>query len=191
MRARMLASHWLENAEVLYELRGMIGYTGSYKGAPVALLSAGYGESSALLYLSDARMLGTQRVFYIGECVSNVPDIKLRDVILVKGGDDSLMQCALSVAAQFAIAAVPRSVITSDRMLLDDSLISGDIADFASGAVARFAAEHGIAAISVLTVSRNTAIGERIEEHERQSRFNAAAQLVFEALAKDAGNAES
>ena len=190
MRARMLASHWLDNAKVLYELRGMIGYTGSYKGASIALLSTGYGESSALMYLQDARLLGMQRVFYMGECVSRIPGIKLRDVILVKGGDASLMQCALSVAEQFAIAVASHSVTTCDRIFLDGDIIPGDIVDFASGAVAEFAAEHGIAAVSVLTVSQNTATGVRIEEHERQSRFNAASQLVFEALAIDTGNSE-
>ena len=186
MRVRMLAAHWLENAKVLFELRGMIGYTGNYKDAELTLIAAGYGESAAMLYLDDACLLGARRVIYMGECISHVCSVKLRDVILAEGGDAALMQCALTVSGRFSIAATARDVTTNDRMFIEESVTPGDITDFASGAVARFAAGRELAVLSVLTVSQNTATGERIEEHERQSRFNAASQLVFETLAMDA-----
>jgi purine-nucleoside phosphorylase len=73
-------------------------------------------------------------------------------------------------------------------LFLNESDISGDVADFASGAVARFAFDQGVAALSVLTVSQNTSTGEKIEEHERQSRMDAAARIIFETLALDMKN---
>ena len=186
MRTRMLSAHWLENTKVLYELRGMIGYTGMYKGAAIALLSAGYGETSALLYLHDACLLGARRVIYTGECVSQTPEVHLRDVIIAKGGDEKLTGCALRASKQFSIPTSVREAYTNDRMFLGDPSFSGDIVDYASYAVAGYASKLEVAAISVLTVSQNTATGERVEEHERQSRFNTAAQLAFETIAIDA-----
>ena len=186
MRAKMLAAHWLDSAEVIYDLRGMIGYTGSYKGAPISLIAAGYGESAAMLYLHDARMLGVKRVIYMGECISRIREIKLRDVILADGGDAALTLCAQTAAKQLPIVATVRGVVTNDRLFLDEIIAQADIVDFASGAAVRYAAGHGLAVLSVLTVSQNTVTGEKMEEHERQSRFNAASQLVFETLAMDA-----
>ena len=187
MRARMLAAHWLENAKALFELRGMIGYAGSYKGAELTLMAVGYGESAALLYLRDACLLGIRRVVYMGECIARVPGVKLRDLIFAHGGDAALTGCALAASSQLSIPAAVRHVTTNDHLFLDKSGVSGDIVDFASGAVARFAVEQGIAALSVLTVSQNTATGERMEQHERQSRFHDAARITFETLAMDAG----
>jgi len=187
MRVRMLAAHWLENASVLYEERGMVGYTGSYKGTALSVLSVGYGESAAVLYLHDASLLNVSRFIYMGECFARVPYIRLRDVILAKGGDERLMQSALAVSEQFSLKAIVRDVTTCDRFSLDESSVAGDVVDFASGAVAQYAAKYGLAALSVLTVSRNIVTGERIDEHERQSRFNTASQLVFETINKDAG----
>jgi purine-nucleoside phosphorylase len=185
MRAKMMAAHWLEYAEILYDLRGMIGYVGSYNDTPLALLSAGFGETSTLLYLHDALLLGMRRVIYIGECISHTPAIRLRDVIIAQGGHSVLTQCAIDAAQQCTISISEHPVNTYDRALLETTEVSGNITDFASGAVADFAATHGIAALSILTVSQNTSTEERMEDHERQSRFNDASRLVFETLAMD------
>ena len=185
MRARMLAAHWLDDAKVIYELRGMIGYTGTYLGVPLTLLSSGFGDASAIMYLHDARLLGMQRVFYIGECISHARGIKLRDVIIATGGDPALMQCALAAAGEHSIPVAVHAVATHESVLADDTETRSDITDFASEAISKYTTANGIAALSILTVSQNTATGERIEEHERQSRFHAASKLVFEALALD------
>lgn len=185
MRARMLAAHWLENATQIYELRGMAGYTGSYKGAEIALLSSGYGESAALLYLHEAVRLGARRVVYTGECISHHTDVRLRDIVIPEGGDAVLLRRALAASKEYGIPVKALPVATDDRFFLREVPASAEVTDFAAGAVAEYAAGHGIAALSVLTVSRNTKSGEAVEEHERQSRFHDAARLVFETLAND------
>ncbi|MCL1805627.1 MAG: hypothetical protein FWG28_06480 [Clostridiales bacterium] len=182
MRAGMLAAHWLDNAARIYELRGMVGYTGRYKGAEIALLSFGYGVSAALLYLHDAAGLGARRVVYIGECFSHSADVFVRDVVVPEGGDATLLRLALAVSKEHGIPVKALPVETDDRFFLGEALPSAEVTDFASAAIAGYAAGHGIAALSVLTVSRNTKNGEAVEEHERQSRFHDAARLAFEVL---------
>ena len=182
MRAKMLAAHWLDNAREIYELRGMIGYIGTYKNMALCIISSGYGESSTLTYLNDAFIIGVRRMLYIGECISVVTDIKPRDIIIASGGDAALTQDALSISKQLSIPASVRDVETNDRLFIERKPISGDIVDFATSSIYQFSSEHGIAALTILTVTRNTATGDHMEDHERQSRFHSATQLSFETI---------
>jgi len=183
MRTKMLAAHYLENSEIIYELRGLVGYNGSYKDENISLVSTGYGESSALLHLYDAMILGAKRIVYMGECISTTADVGLRDVILSDSGDKLLIEQTLASARVLAIDVSKRKVLTNDRFPLLNESLMGDIIDFASASIATFAALNQIALVAILTVTRNLATGESLEEHERQSRMNNAARLAFETLA--------
>jgi purine-nucleoside phosphorylase len=190
MRARMLAAHWLDHASTLYELRGMVGFAGSYRGADIALLSSGFGGSAALLYLHEAAQLGARRVIYMGECFSRKAGVRLRDVVVPEGGDSVLLRHALAAARQAGLRVNVLCVASDDRFFLSGSDhggsgISDGVTDPVSGEIASYAAEHGIALLSILTVSRHTDAGESLEEHERQSRFHDAARLTFETFALD------
>lgn len=184
MRCKMLAAHYLEYARTSYEQRGMIGYAGSYKGCNIAVLSVGYGESAALNYLREAVELGAERVIYTGECVSMTHEHKIRDVILADGGCRELLGCARLASKRYSLPAAVCPVSTNDRFFLGVGKANG-IVDFATETVYGYARERGISALSILTVSENVETGERVEEHERQSRFNTAARLCFETLAID------
>ena len=148
MRARMLAAHFLDNAKVLFELRGMIAYSGAYKGVMLSVISAGYGESSTLLYLHDAYLLGVRRVLYMGECVSRTNHFKVRDIIVSDDGDKALILSALSVSTEFSLPLTLAGVATRDRLFLEDSKSDDKrgIVDFAAAAISAFAAMHEIAA---------------------------------------------
>ena len=183
MRTKMLAAHLLENSEIIYELRGMVGYSGSYKKQKIAIASVGFGESSALLYLHDAAALGGKRIVYLGECISTTANIGLREVIISNSGDRQLISQTLATARELSIVANPRNVVTDDRFQIDDGGLTGDVIDFASGVISTYALKRKIAIVAILTVSRNLATGESMEEHERQSRMNDAARLAFETLA--------
>ena len=183
MRLKMLAAHWLQNARILYELRGLLGYMGSYNSIDVALVSVGYGEACALMYMHDAVQLGARRVVYLGECIARKPDIMLREVIIADSSDAELIKCALNAAHKHSIKAIVRDVETNDRFFIPGTSVSCDIVDMASSVVAKFASDNHIAALSILTVSQNTATMEFMEDHERQSRMNDASQLVFETIA--------
>ena len=209
MRVKMLAAHWLDGAKLVYELRGNSGYVGKYGGNDVALVSTGFGESAALIYLHEAKMLGVRRVIYLGECITFDESAMLRDVIIASGMDAELECCAQAVSRSLGIRAKVRSVFTDDRFPLnhtdgiktgagkasaDDRFLfgqeypEGGFLDFATAAIASYAAENQLAALSVLTVSQCYASGERIEEHERQSRFHDAARIAFETFAQDSRN---
>ena len=186
MRSRMLAAHYLDNAVPLHGKRGMVAFSGSYKGAKIAVLSCGFGTAAAESYLCEMARLGAKTVVYTGECVSLTGAYPLRQVIIAEGSDKGMIQRAQHSADSFELPPFTLcGVVTHDLYYINgfDGEAPNGILDFASDAVFCCARTLGLTALSLLTVSENAATGERVEDHERQSRFHNASRLCFETLA--------
>ena len=78
-------------------------------------------------------------------------------------------------------------LVSTKKVMTPDDVEPGEtgILDEVTGAFYEQARADGIEALSVLTVSENTATREHIEEHERRSRFYAASHLVFETFGSE------
>lgn len=72
-RERMMAAHYLDNARLASEQRGMTAHIGAYNGIPVSVISLGFGQVSLLGWLREAAENGARRFVYVGECVSPGP----------------------------------------------------------------------------------------------------------------------
>ena len=179
LRAKMLVAHHLENAVPVREQGNLLIYLGSYKGTPMTVISSDSNNGEGLLALTGLRSFDAVKVIYIGECITSLSQHALRSVILARDGDHSLLARAQAAASQYSIPFAIAPVFTFDFVPDRDSGISG-INTTALYACARV---HGFAALSILTVSENTATGESMEEHERRSRLYAAARLAFETFA--------
>jgi purine-nucleoside phosphorylase len=196
LRVKMLVAHHLEYARLVSELRGMSAYVGEYESARIAVLGVGYGEPALLAWLSEAIEYGASAAVYIGECVSQSEDLSLRDVVLASAAygargfaaaDAGLVDEAALVAKKLDFVARLAEVFTDDTYWLDEDKAanSGKPAiDFATDAFYWKSAFEGIKALSILTVSEDAISGRRIDEAERQSRFNNASRLAFELLAR-------
>ena len=186
LRIQMLAAHYLDHAEKLFELRGMTGYRGVYKGKPLAVIACGYGESAAACYLNEAVRLGARDILYIGECLALERDIGLMSVITAEGGDGPLTKRVLVMAETIPMQIRLAPVDTDDRFWLEEAgrRIGGSCryADFATRAFHDEARKLGVSACAILTVAENAASGERLPEAARQSRFSGASILALEAL---------
>ena len=179
LRIKMLAAHHLENAVLLYEQGDRLLYTGHYKGAEVALFSAGFGCGAVLEFAQKAKKLGLEELIYIGACTAVTDRYPLRAVILADSGSQGLLNRALTAAARYAIPAYVRTVLPPESAPGENI----DITDSVAGSLYEQAGIDGVKALSILTVSENTKTGEKMEEHELRSRFYAAARLVFETMA--------
>lgn len=80
-RATRVAEH-LEGARCYNEHRGLLGYTGSYKGAPISVQTTGMGCPSAAIVVEELAMLGTKLVIRIGTCGATRSDIQPTDLIV-------------------------------------------------------------------------------------------------------------
>lgn len=82
-RTQFIAMNYLENPVLVNEIRGALAYTGTYKGKRVTVFTSGMGMPSMGIYSYELyKYYDVDNIIRIGSCGSNVPDIKLLDVIL-------------------------------------------------------------------------------------------------------------
>ena len=178
LRVKMLAAHHLENAVLMFEQDDILVWFGSYNGTAIALVSAGFNTGSVSEYLEDAKRLGVTELIYIGECISASSRFALRSVILADGGESGLLARAQKAGVKYSIPVAVQPVFTRGSITPDFK----GLADEDTGGLYEQAEKLGIAALSILTVTKNTDTGEQMEEHERRSRLYNAARIAFETL---------
>jgi DeoD family purine-nucleoside phosphorylase len=82
LRAKYVAETFLEDAQQRNWERGMLGFTGTYKGRPVSIQATGMGCPSAAIVIEELVQLGVKRLLRIGTCGGLQPDLKLGDLIV-------------------------------------------------------------------------------------------------------------
>ena len=72
----------LDGRRCYNEFRGLLGYTGSYKGTPVSVQTTGMGAPSAAIVVEELALLGAKTVVRIGTCGGTRPDIRPSDLVV-------------------------------------------------------------------------------------------------------------
>ncbi|KAA9133651.1 purine-nucleoside phosphorylase [Microbacterium caowuchunii] len=81
-RAKLIAETFFENPRLVTEVRGILGYTGTYRGRPVSVLASGMGMPSFAIYATElARHYGVKRIIRVGTIGAIQPFLELGDVI--------------------------------------------------------------------------------------------------------------
>ena len=84
LRAKHIAETLLEDAVQFNSVRGMLGYTGTYKGQKVSVMGHGMGIPSIGIYTYELySQYGVENIIRIGSCGAYVEELKLYDVLLV------------------------------------------------------------------------------------------------------------
>lgn len=94
LRAKFIAENFLENAKCYNEVRGMYGFTGTYKGVPVSVQGTGMGQPSLSIYATELfKFYNVQTAIRVGTCGAVDANTKLRDLIIVNSAcsDSSLL----------------------------------------------------------------------------------------------------
>ncbi|QMU58256.1 MAG: purine-nucleoside phosphorylase [Boseongicola sp.] len=82
-RAKWAAETYLENPRLINEVRGMLGFTGTYKGNPVTIHGSGMGMPSISIYANELiKDYGAKTLIRIGSCGGMQEKVKVRDVIV-------------------------------------------------------------------------------------------------------------
>ncbi len=81
-RAKYIAEAFFEDARLVTEERGMLGYTGTYKGAPVSVQATGMGCPSAAIVAEELIQLGAKNLLRVGTCGGYNRDLRLGDLII-------------------------------------------------------------------------------------------------------------
>lgn len=83
LRAKFIAENFLDSPKCYNEIRGMLGYTGTYRGVPVSVQGTGMGMPSMGIYSWELiTEYGVQNLIRIGTAGSFHEDIKVRDIVV-------------------------------------------------------------------------------------------------------------
>ena len=85
MRAKLIADMYLENVKLINQVRGILGYTGTYKGQRISVMAHGMGIPSVGIYSHELfAVYDVKAIIRIGSAGSYVPELELGDVVLTE-----------------------------------------------------------------------------------------------------------
>src|SRR5262249_18437793 len=86
LRARWIAETFLDEARCYTEVRGMLGFTGTWQGHPVSVQGSGMGQPSLAIYVNELfSEYAVQSVVRVGSCGALTEKLSLRDIVIGSG----------------------------------------------------------------------------------------------------------
>jgi purine-nucleoside phosphorylase len=211
LRAKFIAENFLENPICYNQVRGMFGFTGTYKGIPVSVQGTGMGQPSFSIYANELfQFYGVEKAIRVGTCGAVSPDVNLRDVILAMSActDSSLLSqrfgnLHFAPTANFDLLLSAYEFAKSQGVDVEvGSVASSDLfydenenwklwakygvkgIEMETAELYTLAAKFNRQALSILTVSDNIATGEATSSEERQSTFTTMMKIALETAIK-------
>jgi len=215
LRAKHIAETHLEDARQVTDVRNMLGFTGTYSGHPVSVMGSGMGVPSASIYAHElVAEYGVKKIIRVGSCGGIAPGLAMRDVILVAGAcsdsgvnrvryggydfsaiaDFGLLRAAANAADEAGIVFRAGLVHTTDLFYSPEQgrfermQSMGILAvEMEAAGLYGLAAEHGVRALAILTVSDHVFTQEATSSDERQTTFDDMVRMALEAAIRDEG----
>ena len=86
LRSKFIAENFLEGARLVNNVRGVHGYTGTYKGSPVSVMASGMGMPSIGIYSYELfNFFGVENIIRVGSAGALNTDIHVRDIVIGQG----------------------------------------------------------------------------------------------------------
>lgn len=86
LRSKFIAENFLQDAKLVNNVRGIQGYTGSYKGIPVSVMASGMGMPSIGIYSYELfNFFGVENIIRVGSAGAMDKKVKVRDIVLGQG----------------------------------------------------------------------------------------------------------
>lgn len=129
-RARRIAETFLDDARLVTDVRGILGYTGSHRGVPMSVLASGMGIPSVSIYATELfRHYGVRRIVRVGTAGALPVSVAVRDVVIASAAhtDSSVSRLlvngvTLSLAASYwSLRAAVDAADAVEREASDDS----------------------------------------------------------------------
>ena len=208
-RAKWAAETFLENAECVNEVRGMLGFTGTWNGHRVTIQGSGMGMPSLSIYANELiRDYGARTLIRIGSCGGMQDAVKVRDVILAMTSstlstpsrgifrelnfapcaDWGLIYAAHAAAQDLGVPTHVGGIYSSDvfydeRPDLNEQMERHGILGVEMEAAELYilAARHKVRALAVLTVSDHLKTGEALPSEDRERSFGDMVEIALRA----------
>lgn len=212
LRAQYIAENFLENAKLVNNVRGIHGYTGTWKGVPVSVMASGMGMPSIGIYSHELyNFYGVENILRVGTAGAMSMRCKLRDVVLgigactnsnyaagfgIKGhfaptADYTLLRCAADIAGKMGLHVEVGNILSSDNFYDDDPHAKdvwqkmGVLAvEMEAAALYMNAARAGKRALAICTISDHLLTGEATDAETRQTSFRDMMKLALDVAAE-------
>ena len=210
LRAKYIAENFLQDAKQVCDVRGMLGFTGSYKGRRVSVMGHGMGVPSCSIYATElVKDFGVKTLIRVGSCGAVRDDVNLRDVVIGLGAstdskvnrgrfnghdlaalaDFDLVNNAVTAAKNLGVNVKVGNLFTADLFYSTEPEFFAKMAQYGIVGVemeaAGFygvAAEYGAKSVTICTVSDHILKGEATTSQERQETFNEMIEIALESV---------
>jgi len=210
LRAKYIAETFLEDAVLVNEVRGMLGYTGTYKGRRISVMGHGMGIPSCSIYTKELiTEFGVKKIIRVGSCGAVSPDVKLREVVIGMGActdskvnrlrfkdhdyaaiaDFDMVRNAVDAAAAQGIPTRVGNIFSADLFYTPDPTMFDVMEKYGilgvemeAAGIYGVAAEFGAKALAICTVSDHIRTHEQTTAEERQTSFNDMIIIALESV---------
>ncbi|SEL07351.1 purine-nucleoside phosphorylase [Aquimarina amphilecti] len=207
MRAKWIAETFLDNSVCYNEVRGMFGYTGTYKGKKVSIQGTGMGIPSSLIYCHELiNDFGVKNLIRVGSSGSYQKEVKLRDIVIAMAAsstsginnsrfinsdysptaDFDLLMKAVKYAGEHSIPIKAGNVLSADEFYEDDFDSYKKWAEYGvlcvemeAAGLYTIAAKFNVKALAILTISDSLVTGERTSSEERETTFSKMVEIAL------------
>lgn len=210
LRAKWIAETFLENSVCYNEVRGMLGFTGTYNGKRVSVQGTGMGIPSTLIYCNELiQEFGVKNLIRVGSAGSYQKDIKLYDIVIAMAAssnsginksrfinsdfsptaDYELFIKAVDYARENNIPIKAGNVLSSDEFYEDNFDSYKKWADFGvlcvemeAAGIYTIAAKYNVKALTILTISDSLITKEKTTSKERENTFSTMVEIALSTL---------
>jgi purine-nucleoside phosphorylase len=210
LRAKWIAETFLDDPRCYTEVRGMLGFTGTWHGTPVSVQGSGMGQPSLAIYAQELfREYDVRSIVRVGSCGALVESLAVRDIVIASGActdssmnrvtfdgldyapvaDFGLLRAAVEAAEHRGTDVRVGLVFSSDSFYASRPELTRRMVDYGvlaiemeASALYTIAAQHGRRALAVCTVSDHIVTGEQTTAQERQETFTDMVGIALEAM---------
>lgn len=211
LRAKVMADRYLENPVCINNVRGMLGFTGTYKGKTISVMGHGMGIPSIGIYTYELfHFYDVETIIRVGSCGARQDYVHLGDIVIAMGAcTDShyadqfelpgtfaplatfdLVRKAADAAERFGYPYHVGNVFSADVFYSEDPRKAnwtkmGVLADeMEAPALYMNAARAGKQALCICTVSDHLITGEATTSEQRQNTFTKMMDVAFDVVTR-------
>lgn len=210
LRAKYIAETFLQDVRQANNVRGMLGFTGTYKGRKISVMGHGMGIPSCSIYAKELITdFGVKTLIRVGSCGAVMDDVKLRDVVIGMGActdskvnrqrfkdhdfaaiaDYDLVHNAVEAAKARNVNVRVGNLFSADLFYSPDPDMFKVMEKYGilgvemeAAGIYGVAAEFGARALTICTVSDHIKTGEQTTSEERQTTFNEMIEIALDSV---------
>ncbi len=207
LRAKWISETFFEDAFCYNQIRGMLGYTGFYKGKRISVQGSGMGIPSSMIYFQELiKAYDVKTIIRVGTAGSYQKNVKIKDIVLAMAAsttsninssrftnadfaptaDFELFVQALQYAKENNIPIKAGNVLSLDEFYEENPNSYKKWAEYGvlcaemeTAGLYTIAAKYNIKALSILTISDSLVTGEHASTEERESTLKEMIEIAL------------